>query len=176
LNRHLSIHNRQRAVLVDTGYLRRFTRSLLRDLLAAEEYNLGIYLVGSVEMARLNETYLRHRGSTDVLAFDYADKAGPASRWAGSWTQEVRQDAGPPLYGEIFLCTDEAIQQARRFRTDWQSELARYLTHAVLHLRGFDDRQPADRRKMKRAEDRLLKEIARRFPLRKLARRPKLAA
>jgi ssRNA-specific RNase YbeY (16S rRNA maturation enzyme) len=54
--------------------------------------------------------------------------------------------------------------------------LARYVIHGVLHLRGFDDLRPADRRKMKREENRLLKEIARLFPLSKLGTRPKLAS
>jgi ssRNA-specific RNase YbeY (16S rRNA maturation enzyme) len=44
-----------------------------------------------------------------------------------------------------------------------------------LHLRGFDDIRAADRRKMKRAENRLLKEVARLFPLSKLGTQPKLA-
>ena len=80
------------------------------------------------------------------------------------------------LHGEIFICVDEAVVQARRFRASWQSELVRYVIHGVLHLRGFDDLHPAGRRKMKREEDRLLREIALRFALSKLARRPRLRA
>jgi len=41
--------------------------------------------------------------------------------------------------------------------------LARYLIHGVLHLRGFDDRTPRARLTMKREEDRLLRELSRRF-------------
>ena len=51
------------------------------------------------------------------------------------------------LHGEIFICVDEAIRQARRFGTIWQSEIVRYLIHGVLHLLGFDDsrhRRPAE--------------------------------
>jgi probable rRNA maturation factor len=80
------------------------------------------------------------------------------------------------VHGEIFISIDDAKSQAREFRTSWQSELARYVIHGVLHLRGFDDLRPADRRKMKREENRLLKEIARLFPLSKLGTRPKLAS
>ena len=62
----------------------------------------------------------------------------------------------------------EAVDQARQFRTKWESELVRYLIHGVLHLCGYDDQRPADRRRMKREEDRLLKQIGRLFPIKKL--------
>jgi len=107
-------------------------------------------------MTRLNERYLRHAGPTDVLAFDYG---GPT---AGSAV------AGP--CGEVILCVDEAVAQARRFRTSWPKELTRYLVHGVLHLRGFRDATPAARQCMKRAEDSHLRALARAFPLNRLAR------
>jgi probable rRNA maturation factor len=182
LSGSLSIRNRQRAIPVDVRELRRVVRSLLRDHFAVEEFDLGIQLVGAKEMTRLNETFLRHRGVTDVLAFDYGLGVPPS---AGGKLLEVRARAGsenrlkaelPTFYGEIFICPDEAVRQARRFRTTWPSELVRYAVHGLLHLRGFDDRRAADRRKMKRVEDRLVKEIARRFPLGELARRRRRSA
>ena len=38
--------------------------------------------------------------------------------------------------------------------------------HGVLHLRGYDDLDPAARRVMKREENRLVKEVERGFPVR----------
>jgi rRNA maturation RNase YbeY len=99
----------------------------------------------------LNETFLKHAGATDVITFDYSDSASPAL-----------------LSGELFICVEEAVSQARRFRTTWPSELVRYLVHGVLHLRGYGDARPADRRKMKREEDRLVGQLARRIPLSKV--------
>ena len=157
----LFIRNRQRAVSVDVRYLRRLTRALLQTALPDAAFDLGIYLVRAPEMARLNETHLQHEGSTDVITFDYAEPKGKVSG---------------VLHGEIFVCIDEALAQAPRFRTTWQSELVRYVIHGILHLRGFGDVRPADRRKMKREESRWLKEIGRSFPLRKLSGGPKLAA
>jgi probable rRNA maturation factor len=78
------------------------------------------------------------------------------------------------LCGEIFICVDEAVLQARRFRTSWPSEVVRYLVHGVLHLRGYDDLQPAARRRMKRQENRLLRALAARFSLSQLERHAKL--
>jgi probable rRNA maturation factor len=61
-----------------------------------------------------------------------------------------------------------AVAQSREFGTDWRAELVRYVIHGLLHLLGHDDREPAARRRMKRVESRLLRDIGRRFALSKL--------
>ena len=149
----LVLRNRQRVRRVDMLLLRRIVRSLLADLVGVERYELCVHLVGTPEMVRLNETFLHHAGPTDVITFNHA---------------------GPTMYGEIFVCVDEAIRQARRFGASWQSELVRYLVHGVLHLRGYDDQRPAARRTMKREENRLMRLVAARFRLSRLARKTTL--
>ena len=69
------------------------------------------------------------------------------------------------LHGELYICLDDAIAQAKEFRTTWQSEVVRYVIHGVLHLLGHDDHAAAARRKMKREENRLLRHLAKEFPL-----------
>ena len=147
------VRNRQRIRPVDARLLRSIARALLRELLQARSFDIGIYVVAATEMTRLNETFLRHQGSTDVLAFDYADVPRATE-----------------LAGEIFICVDEALIQAGRFHTSWQSELVRYVVHGILHLTGHDDRRGARRRKMKREENRLLRELGSRFPFSSLER------
>ena len=152
----LCLRNRQSARAVDLRLLRRIASGLMADL-QATEFDLTIQLVGEAEMTRINETRLRHAGSTDVITFDYSESGGS-------------------LAGEIFVCVDEAVIQARRFRTTWQEELVRYVVHGVLHLRGHDDLRVAARRRMKREEGRLTRKLARDFRLSKLARKPKVLA
>ena len=141
----LTISNRQRARPINVRLLRRICTALLNQLLEIKNSELGIALVGTVEMTRVNETFLRHTGSTDVITFDYLD--------LGPQTSDFRPRS---VHGELFICVDEAVTQARRFRTTWQSEIIRYIIHGVLHLLGHDDHRAADRRKMKREENRLL--------------------
>jgi probable rRNA maturation factor len=168
----LLIKNRQRSVPLNTRLLRTLTGTLLREWLALGDFELVIYLVRAPEMARLNETFLQHAGSTDVITFDYSDNVLPASgRHLKPGLPAGRRKR---VHGEIFICIDDAMTQARQFRTSWQSELVRYIIHGVLHLRGFDDIRPADRRKMKREENRLLRAAGRLFRLRNLGAGPKL--
>jgi probable rRNA maturation factor len=163
------IANRQRTRKINRRLLKQIIRALLEKL-KLETGEIGINLVGTPEIIRLNETFLRHAGVTDVIAFDYSDSVGQASRLSHSKIPQVgdRQDACPTLHGEIFICVDEAIRQARRFGTSWQSEIVRYLVHGILHLLGFDDSDAVARCRMKREENRRLHEITRHFSLSKL--------
>ncbi len=172
----LTLGNRDCTRAVDLRLLRRMAKTLLETLLGQKEFDLDICLVGSAEMIRLNENFLRHKGSTDVITFDYAENAGQASRpppslSSAAWKRHRPESGAFVPRGEIVICLEEAAAQAHRFRTTWPTELARYLVHGVLHLQGFDDVRPADRRRMKREENRLLGQLARRFDFLKLAGR-----
>ncbi len=147
----LLIRNQQRACRLDVRLLRRIARTLLRDLLVQERFQVAIYFVSQAEMSKLNERYLHHQGSTDVICFDYSEPNQPKG-----------------LVGDVVVCVNEAIAQAPRFRTSWQEELVRYLVHGVLHLCGYDDRTPGVRREMKRLEDRCLRSLAEVYNLRKV--------
>ena len=148
----LRFFSRRRAVSLDKRFLRRLVRSLLEDCLDHQDYQLGVHFIGATEMARLNETFLGHEGSTDVLTFNHQEDTGSGQ-----------------LYGEIFISADDALIHAHRFHVPWPCELTRYLVHGILHLEGFDDTDPGARRAMKRRENRLLKELSNRFDLTKVA-------
>ena len=58
------------------------------------------------------------------------------------------------VHGECFISVADAVDQAQAFRTTWTEEVVRYVIHGILHLRGYDDLEPALRRSMKREENR----------------------
>ena len=153
----LVLRNRQRVRRVNLRFLREISKAALTEFLHAENYELGVHLIAAPEMARINQQFLQHSGSTDVITFDHSK---PGTR---------NSELGTCLHGEIFICLDDALTQARQFHTTWQSEIVRYLVHGLWHLVGHDDTMPAARRKMKREENRLLRQLAKRFAFGKLA-------
>jgi rRNA maturation RNase YbeY len=166
--RTLSLLNRQRARRVDLRLLRRIVQALLRETWPNGSFDLVFYMVAGPEMTRLNEAFLHHKGSTDVITFDYSEREGHASRLSTSGarvrpTRDMRDTCPTVLHGEIFVCLDEAVSQARRFNATWQSELVRYVVHGALHLLGYDDQADRARRRMKEAEDTLVRQLARQF-------------
>ena len=157
----LVIQSRQRSRVVDLPRLRRLTRTLLHEILRLKHFDLGVYIVDAFEITRLNETFLRHEGSTDVITFDYADEAGRASCRSNRSTRGRRSaKSSPPLHGEIIISMDDVEVNASCFGVAPRNELLRCVVHGVLHLTGFDDGTPAARRKMKREENRLLRGLA----------------
>jgi probable rRNA maturation factor len=166
----ISISHKQRVKNIDTRFLKKTVQALLAELKISEA-ELGIHLVGKKEMARVNWQFLRHEGSTDVITFDHRDCQLPISNRqleTRNWKLEIQ--------GELFICVDDAISQAKEFGTTWQAEIIRYTIHGVLHLLGYDDLRPALRRKMKREENRLVRRLAQRFSFAQLSRPAKLRA
>ncbi|MFO1475496.1 MAG: rRNA maturation RNase YbeY [Verrucomicrobiota bacterium] len=168
MNRVLNIQNRQREVLVQTRALRRAALVLLDDLLPLRAYEVNVRLVGSQSMARWNHRLLAHEGPTDVISLSYRP---PAPHPGGTSSRQSLLNSPRVLHGELLICPRVAVEQARQFRVSWPLELVRYLAHGLLHLLDFDDCEPAARRRMKREENRLVRELARRCPIGSIAGR-----
>jgi probable rRNA maturation factor len=121
--------------------LRRITNALSGRLFPKQSRNITTYFVGAKKMASVNERFLGHEGPTDVITFDYGDYGG-----------------------EIFICLEVALAQAKEFGMTPQMELVRYLVHGLLHLKGYDDCRARDRARMKKAEDKWVRWVAAEFP------------
>jgi probable rRNA maturation factor len=132
------ITNRQRDRRVDTRRVREVAAAVLAE--AGQGAELGIHFVSAKRSAEVNWQFLRHEGPTDIITFDHGST--PAR-----------------LFGEMFICVPEAVRQAAEFGTTWEAELLRYVIHGILHLRGYDDLEPAKRRVMKREENRLVRKL-----------------
>lgn len=103
---------------------------------------LSIVLVDDRTMRALHRAHLGIDAPTDVLAFDLRD-----------------DPAAPAVEGEVVVSGETAARQAPRFGTTPARELLRYVAHGVLHLLGHDDRDAAGRRRMRRAENRVLARV-----------------
>jgi probable rRNA maturation factor len=167
----LAFANLQRAKRLNLALLKTITQATLAELPNVTAWDLGFYLVGARKMAGINESHLNHEGPTDVITFDYSERGTPSrERGARNAERGIENSKTLTLVGEVFICVDVAVTQAREFRTSWQAEIARYIVHALLHLCGYDDLTPAARREMKQHENRLVRHLARAFPLAAIAR------
>jgi probable rRNA maturation factor len=146
-----AVANRQRRVRVSTPRLRATAEVALRALGRADR-DVHVSVVDDPAIRRLNARYLRKRTTTDVLAFDLeADfhAAGPSR-----------------LMGEVIVCADTAKRQARSIGVSVALELDLLVVHGLLHLAGWDDREPREARLMHEREREILAETGRRAPSR----------
>ena len=102
---------------------------------------LSVALLTDRALARLHARYLGDPSRTDVITFG--------------------GDAGHALAGEICVSVDAAARRAGRDPGALSRELALYVVHGWLHLAGYDDRGPGPRRRMRRAEARAMRLLAR---------------
>lgn len=157
----LTVRSRQKTHLVDAWQLRRLAKWALEASEPPADsgpsgHELGVFLVGPAEMAKINYSSLQHEGPTDVITFDYCEP-GKAPKPG-------------PILGDLFICPVVAEEYAREYGTIWPEEVARYLIHGVLHLRGYDDGDATSRKVLKREENRLMKEAEKCFSLSRLAK------
>ena len=110
---------------------------LLRTDLNLSIESLYINLVDNNTIRKINNEYLKHNYSTDIITFNYAG-------------DNITIDA------EIFISVEEAKLNARKYKVSLSNELIRLIIHGILHLTGYDDNNAKDRIKMKKKENNLL--------------------
>ena len=118
--------------------------SLLKKNLKFSVFSLQINIVYSDYLLEINKKYLGHIHNTDIITFNYSGK-------------------NDNLDGEIFISIDEALSNSKKYKVTLDNELSRLITHGILHLLGYNDVKPADKRKMKKEENRLVEFIALNF-------------
>ena len=122
----------------------------IAPLPVAHDWILNVIFLDDGKMAEANSEYVGHEGTTDVITFSYLDDMD--SIFPG--------DIGL----ELFVCADVAARVgARRKDSYFEREIALYIVHGILHAAGYDDLCPADRRKMRYHERRLLTQLAEKY-------------
>ncbi|MBI4423084.1 MAG: rRNA maturation RNase YbeY [Elusimicrobia bacterium] len=108
---------------------------------ARREGELNLVFLRRAAMRRLNRSYLGHDDDTDVIAFPYP-KGGKGSP-----------------FGDVFVSLDRARRQARDLGHPLLDEVLTLAIHGSLHLAGYRDHGPAERRRMFARQDRVLRAV-----------------
>lgn len=123
-----NISNFQRKIPIPIPKVQTVLRLACRKL-RSKIPELSVVFVGERRMRRLNKEYLGHDHATDVITFGY---------------------------GEIIICPAVAARHAKRYGNTLEGELILCAVHGVLHLCGYDDRSPADVKRMRQKETEIL--------------------
>jgi len=108
--------------------------------------SLEVNFVGEKAIRALHDDFLRDPSATDVITFDLG-----ATPWPGR--PEGRRLAA------IAVCVPVAQNYARRHGASLREELHRLVIHGVLHLLGYDDQTAAAKKRMRRRENEILRQI-----------------
>jgi len=97
---------------------------------------VDVVFVDDPTLTELHGRFLNDPTPTDVIAFELGEPVGD----------------GDDPWGEVYVSVDRAREIADRRGVSAARELALYCVHGTLHLVGFDDIEPADRDRMRAAE------------------------
>lgn len=107
---------------------------LLTEELDLSIVSLPVNFLSPDTIRSINVQYLGHDYSTDIITFNYSGD-------------------NRDLDGEILISAADAAENAERYECSLDTELLRLVIHGVLHLVGYDDKEIADRKKMKKLEN-----------------------
>ena len=100
------------------------TTGIILEALGYPEAQLSIMIVDDEQISELNETYLNHKGPTNVISFPMQE-----GDFAG---------ITPDLLGDVVISAETAHREALDADMDMESRFYQLLVHGILHLAGFD--------------------------------------
>jgi len=122
---------------IKTGPLKLFIATLLEKE-GVSNSTIQYIICSDDFLLDINQQYLKHNYYTDIITFD------------------LSENKRMHLEGEIYVSLDRVKDNAKTEETNWKTELYRVLFHGVLHLCGYKDKSPADKKRMRAKEDEYL--------------------
>ena len=101
--------------------------SVLKQSVRANKFKLGVinFIFCSDEyLLKMNKQFLNHNYYTDVITFDYSE--------------ETR------VGGDIFISTDRVRNNSETYNQSYETELLRVISHGLLHLIKFNDKEESE--------------------------------
>lgn len=97
-------------------------------------YELNYIFCSDEYLLQINKDYLQHDYYTDIITFDLSEEK-------------------KKIIGEIYISLDRIRDNSQSLGTSIKEESLRVIFHGALHLCGYKDKRPADKKIMRRKED-----------------------
>ncbi|SMD42507.1 rRNA maturation RNase YbeY [Aquiflexum balticum DSM 16537] len=109
----------------------------LKEVADSENYKIKElnYIFCSDEyLYQINQQYLNHHTYTDIITFDNSEEA-------------------KLIEGDVFISIERIKENALREKNSFEKEMLRVMSHGLLHLMGYKDKNPKDKILMSQRED-----------------------
>ena len=134
----IRITNQTSKYVLPHSKLTKLIKKILR-VLGVKKAGLGVFFCNDRKIRALNKKYLRHDRPTDVIAFGLGE--------------------GARVQGDIVISLETTERQALEYGNTFDYELAFYLCHGILHLLGWKDKTPKQRKRMWEKQKAVLKQL-----------------
>lgn len=85
----------------------------------------------------INQRYLQHDTFTDIITFDYTE--------------------GKIISGDIYISIDRVKENGIAYNVSFENELLRVMSHGILHLAGYKDKNEEHIKEMRSKEEEKIK-------------------
>jgi probable rRNA maturation factor len=106
---------------ITSDFLVKVIRTALECMKWSPDGNISIAFVSKQRSQLINKQFANNDYPTDVLSFDYT-------------MHKIENE----FVGEILICSSIAKEQAKKYKVDFESEIALLLVHGLMHLSGLD--------------------------------------
>ena len=98
--------------------------------------NINVIFCSDDYLLNVNKQYLSHNYYTDIITFNYC-------------TENT-------ISGDLFISIDRVEEYSKQNNIPFLQEINRVIVHGVLHLCGFNDKTPIEKKKMRQLENKFL--------------------
>jgi probable rRNA maturation factor len=112
-------------------------KAWVKDTIVNEGFKLSelnYIFCSDAYLLEINQQYLDHDTYTDIVTFDNSEEEGV-------------------IVSDIFISIPRIQENAAKFKVSETDELHRVIIHGALHLLGYTDKSPGDKKKMTEKED-----------------------
>ena len=138
MTREVSFINEVRALRTDKKKLSALISLLDAHYAAKNRGTLSIVFVTHEHLTSLHAEFFNDATPTDIITFE------------GVEDEEGR------TFGELCISPQAAREYVKKHGGKFEEELKRYVIHGYLHLVGYDDLKPKNKRKMRAEEKKCL--------------------
>ena len=131
-----------------TGLMERAAAECIRqemgDKIDTDRCSVSVSFAMKDEIQELNKNYRGVDKVTDVLSFPQYQSL-----------EELPQE-GDILLGDVVLCIEVAMEQAKEYGHSQERELIYLFTHSILHLLGYDHMNDDEKKVMREKEEKVM--------------------
>lgn len=95
--------------------------------------NLNFLFVDDKEILEYNKKYLQHESYTDIITFD--------------------NSLNNKIAGDIVISLERVNENAKYYQVSYNYELERVMAHGLLHLLGYNDENPEEKKIIRKKEN-----------------------
>jgi len=130
------LRNSQKDLAISASSLKVLVSKVLKkNRIECDE--ISIHFVTTRKISKLHADFFDDPTTTDCITFPIDSEDNPGYR----------------VLGEVFICPKTAIDYSKKNSKDPYEETSLYVVHGILHLLGYDDIDPKDRKLMRKKEN-----------------------